>query len=364
MLKTILDSNRISSTYLRKGIPFLIFIVILIIVMPIKIPFSVSVNGKVFPAQEWIIMKGRNGQLITLLKDYKTGLSKSYSVTEFERGDNASFIIKSDIQPGSVIGKSDTIGSIVSNELEVRLSSLRGQLDITKKMLNSSTTGEKKSIIQEAKDNLDYAKKRAEVERKIYSRQEQLFQKGLISEQAYDSSKYTVELSEVSIAIAEAQLNTAITGEKPEQIEFIKSQISAFEKDINVLEKRSSSYNFTSPVDGYVSDIQIGDTLMIISDTSNYIIAMAIPLAEKPYLNLDANVLIISSIDDLEVEATLKRVNNSVQYPLTGPVVNAVACSEESNNHLLTGLLVECRIKCGSLSVFEHARRIMRFKIF
>ena len=46
---------------------------VILFVLPIKIPYSFSAIGRLNVAEEWIILKGRDGQLITMLKDLRTG---------------------------------------------------------------------------------------------------------------------------------------------------------------------------------------------------------------------------------------------------------------------------------------------------
>jgi len=341
-----------------------ILLPVILFVLPIKLPYSFSTIGRLNVAEEWIILKGRDGQLITMLKDLRTGLSKNYSVTEFERGDNAQFTFNPNIKLGMKISKSDIIGSISSNELEIRLTSLRGKLIVTEAFLKQNLSGEKESLIKEAEENLIYLWKKAEVDKKIYLRQEKLFEKNLISEEEYEVYKNTIELNEIEVAIAETQLRSISSGEKSEQINYIKAQITAIKNEITMLEKKADNFIFTSPINGIVKDLQIGDTLLVIADTSEYVLTVQVPLDKYNYITCVPGAIVTIPLQNKIAAATLGIINNSVQYLSSNPVVIGTAIVSESSNEFMPGLLVKCDIECGEIKIAEHIKRIFNSEIF
>ena len=341
-----------------------VLLLVILFVLPIKLPYSFSAIGRLNVAEEWIILKGRDGQLITMLKDLRTGVLKNYSVTEFERGDNARFTFNPNIKVGMTISKSDIIGSISSNELEIRLTSLKGKLLVTEALLNHNLSGEKESLIKEAEENLVYLRKKAELEKKIYFRQEKLFEKNLISEEEYDISKNTIELNLIEVAIAVTQLRSVSTGEKSEQIDFIKSQIIALKNEITVLEKRAANFILTSPINGFVKGVQIGDTLLVIADTSQYVLTVQVPLDKYKYITKVPGAHVTIPFHNKDADATLGSINNSVQYFSSRPVVIATAIVNKTSNNFIPGLLVKCNIECEEIELSEHLKRIFNSEIF
>jgi hypothetical protein len=337
---------------------------VILFVLPIKIPYSFSAIGRLNVAEEWIILKGRDGQLITMLKDLRTGLSKNYSVTEFERGDNARFTFDPNIKVGMTISKSDIIGSIFSNELEIRLTSLRGKLIVAEALLKQNLSGEKESLIKEAEENLVYLRKKAEVDKRIYLRQEKLFEKNLISEEEYEVYKNTSELNSIEIAIAEAQLHSISSGEKSEQINFIKAQITALKSEISMLEKKADNFIFTSPINGFVKSLQVGDTLLVIADSSQYVLTVQVPLEKYNYISCVPGAIVTIPFHNKIAAATLGSINNSVQYLSSKPVVIGTAIVSESSNDFMPGLLVKCDIECGEIEIAEYIKRIFNSEIF
>ncbi|HAB54018.1 MAG: hypothetical protein A2315_10515 [Ignavibacteria bacterium RIFOXYB2_FULL_35_12] len=366
MLNSDLRTGKLPLKTLFKVILVLIAIILLVVyfILPIELPYSFDVPGKVLAAEEWLIIKSSNGQLLTLLRDNRTGISKSYSIAEFERGDNVKFVINTRITMESLISKSDTIGSILSNELELRLVSLKGQLNVAHSLLNQSLTGEKESLIKEAEDNLALAVGKTELDKKIFLRQQKLFEKGFISEEEFDISKNTLELDEISVEATKARLQTVLTGEKKEQIDLIKSQIDALEKESRSLEKKSASYHLISPLNGFIKWIPAGDTLVVISDTSDFVITLPIPLLKKNYVRPDLDVQVFQPISNEQFAATLKRLNNSIEYLFSKPFILASATVVGPKGNLMPGLMVQCTVKCGNISISEHIKRIFSSEIF
>ena len=92
--------------------------VIVVLVVPFKVPYSIKTSGKLMPAKEWILSKGSDGRLIENLFDHQRGVSEKFSVIQFDRGDAVQFKLNDDLASNSTIVAGDTVGSIRSNEIE------------------------------------------------------------------------------------------------------------------------------------------------------------------------------------------------------------------------------------------------------
>ena len=206
--------------------------------------------------------------------------------------------------------------------------------------------------------------KKKELDKRIFQRQKKLHEKELISDEEFEISRTAFELDETAIKVAEAKLQTVISGEKKEQIDLIKSQINALEKEIDVLEKKSAGYNLTSPINGFVRWIPDGDTLLVISDTSDYVISFPVPLPKKNYINSNTAIRVIQPSGKEVITAELKRIDNSIGYLSFKPVVLALAVVKEPQNNLMPGLMVKCKVECESIPISEHIKRIFNSELF
>lgn len=336
---------------------FLIILAVVIYFLPVNLPLNLSARAKILPASEWIVARNDNGQIFTRLFDNRSGLSKNYSVSNFERGDDVRLIFRSDLKINSVVTTKDTIAKLYSNEIERQLTALKGSLEVAKASLKLNQTGDKASLVKMAEEQLAFQKKNAEEQRKILFRQEQLYQKKLISQEEYEISKGTAELNDLQIAIANANLETVRTGEKTEQIDFINSQIKSFENEIAILEKRTADFNIVPAIDGTISKLSIGDTLLIIQNTDDYFLMIPVNLKNQKYISIGEQVSFYSETDQTEFYGKIISINNSVEYLLGEPVIIVTAEIKNDNQPLNTGLITECEIHCGNMSIADHIKR-------
>ena len=334
-----------------------IIAIILFIVLPINLPYSIEVPGKVLPQKEWILSKSNNGMIVTQLVNNKTGLSEDYFVTQFERGDAVKLELNSNRNNFSV-SKNDTIGIIHSNEIDRRLVQLRGKLAETKASLKINLTGNKKSIIKAAEQKLAYEKEKSSEQKKILARLKAMYEKELISLEEYEIAQNESNLNDINIAIAEAQLEAVKTGQKPEQIQLIKSQILSIEDEITTLEGRLSNFVIISPIDGTVNQIVKSDTILFVADTSGYVILMPVNIKEKEYLDRDVTIDLQLPFSNNITEANFLGLDNKVQIFNGTQVILAKAIVDKDKINFLPGMYVQCKLHLGSVSIKERINKI------
>ena len=341
-----------------------VIILCIILSLLIKLPYDVNMPGKIFASSEWIVLKGNNGQLITQLNNRESGVVKNYSVQEFERGDNVSFTTLPIYGLGTEVKTDDTIGYVYSNEIQRQIILLKGQIKIARANLQLNLSGEKESIINEAQENLTYQKRKAEEQRKILARKKALFESNLISQQEYEIAEGTAALNDIEISIAEAQLKSALSGAKNQQVDLIKQKINAYEDEIAVWQNRLSDDKLICPISGLITQMTDGDTLFVISDTSAFVILIPIKLQEKEFIKPDDIIKIELPFGQGYSEAKLKTIGHSVHYVSRTPVVYGTAIINDNANRLMPDMLVKCYIETGSVTVFEHLKRMMNHNIF
>jgi hypothetical protein len=333
---------------------------LIFLLLPIKIPYSIKAPGKILPAKEWIVSKGPDGRLITVLKDNLLGISKNYSVSQFERGDAIQFSLRPGISSGKMINEKDTVATIYSNEIERQFIQLKGELEVAKASLTAYMTGEKQSVVKEEKERLEYMKKQAEEQRKVFKRLETLYQKNLASQEEYEISRGTSELNDINIAIAEAHLQSIETGVKKEQIDFIRSQIQSLQKQIDVLQKRFKDYTLISQISGVATRILSSDTLLVISDTAEFVVLIPVKWEERNNLSANQKVILKTPDSSIKQDATLVRIDKSIHQLNGGQVFLVIALFNSNHIDFLSGLMIQCSIQCEPVRPIEYITRIFR----
>lgn len=333
-------------------------IFVITLLLPIKISYNLFVRGKILPANEWIIYKGSDGRLTSQLINYKTGINQSYDVTLFDRGDAMQFEFNPSLASGTSIEQNDTIAVIYSNENERQIENLKGEIIAAKASLSLNLTGEKEAVIDQEIKNLDYAVKQADEQKKILDRYKALYDKGLVSQEEYEISKGTYDLYLINISISKARLKTVETGAKQEQIEFLKTQINSMQNELAILQKRFTGFTVTAPINGVVSRKTNSDTLMIISDISEFVLLCPVKVKDKKYLQTSANVDIHAHGTKQDVKSFVYEIGNDVQLVNGIQIVTVTSSVEGNSDQLIPSLIVDCFIETGKLSPLEYLERI------
>lgn len=347
----------ISRKPLIVALVFLAFI-ILILILPLKFEYRLKVQGKLLPEKEWIISKGTDGRLTTLLTNYKTGLNQSYDVTLFDRGDAMQFAFDSKLQANASVKKGDTIAVVYSNEIDRQIENLKGQIMSAKSSLYLNLTGEKEAVIDEVKNSLSYAIKQTEEQKKIVDRLKALYERGLTSQEEYEIAKGTYDLFEINILIAKARLQSVETGTKPEQVEFVKSQIIALEKELSVLKKRFEGFTLLSPISGTINRITNSDTLMIISDTTEYILISPIRIQDKKFIKQHQKVDVFLNGKKQKIHAWVSGLDNNTKVIQGVQTVTAISFIQGKTEELIPNLMVDCYIYTGNLPPLDFLQRM------
>lgn len=331
-----------------------------LLVVPIRIPFSVSGYGTIAPASKWVLQKGADGQLIASTYNYVSGVSGGFSVVEFERGETIHFTLNPAVVADGSVSAGDTIGTIRSTEAAERLTELTGQLATARATLAAASVGEKASLVREAEQRLMHARAEAEEHSRQFARLETLFDKGIVSQQEYEIAKGEVALLNIEVAVAESQLQAVSTGDKREQIELIQSRIGALQQEIDILRERLHSFAITSPFTGILSRVRASDTLLVISDTTAYVALMPVRWSAYPYLAQAQDVSI--DLQGLSGSATgkLAVVGKESQFVGGKPVLVAAALVTASSANLVPGMVVRWTASCEPITIHAYVRRFLR----
>lgn len=344
---------------------WIIILVLLIVVLliPLQLPYKITVPGKVLPTKEWLLYKDTEGRLMTSLINHKSGVHESYSVRSFQRGDAIQFSLNPNIFAGASVTTSDTVGIIYSNETEKQLINLKANLQSQTALLDVNESKEKEALISEAKQGVVFAERQFVEQQKIYYRQKGLFDKELISEQEFDLSKGALDLFRINIEIAKERLNNVTTGEKQEQIDLIMTNINGLQEEIGILEQRFSDYIIQSPINGTVNRVFSSDTLLIVSDISEYIVYMPVQWNYKNYVKKDLTVE-FDLQDRSSTFGKILAVENSAELIDQNIVSLTIATYSGKNTNFVPGLLLECSIICDDLTPRQHIFRFMESLLY
>ena len=268
------EPSDVVSRYPLSAIVIAAVVIGVIVGLWVKVPETVDVAGKALPSQEWLLSRNEEGAVLATLRDYRSGYIENYTVFSITRGDAFRFGLESRLKLGDMVSAGDTIVRIFSHELLREASRLAGEIAIARAGLATGLTGEKSPVIREAQRTLALANENADLQNRLFQRQDSLFRKDYISREAFELSRTASQLATLQAAVAEARLQTVETGLKPEQIHLMESQISALEAQIRVLTGQLGAMTLVAPLSGCLLSLPGTDTLCVVEDTTRVVIMM------------------------------------------------------------------------------------------
>ncbi len=339
-------------------------IVLGVIYCPFKFTYIVYATGKVFPTYEWVLGRTYDGRITETIKNNQLGVISSYAGKEFQRGDVFDFYINPEINNKQFVERGETIGIMNSTELMRQINQLKGERDVEKALLKVYSTGQKIQTIKEAETNLTLAKERFSIQDKLISRQAELFKDSLISPQQYDIAKNEYEMSKINLALAEAQIKTLSTGEKPEQIKFIAEKIENLNKQIAVLESRKEALQIKAPFSGLLQRKKGGltsvEVLANVVDTSSYIIVTPVRIKEFKNLALGQKCVLKLFNTDCEMEGTVCHIDNAIQIIGGKQAIYVTAKIDKKCPGVYPGIFAQTNLHCGQHTIIEYSKLLFQ----
>ena len=291
------------------------------------------------------------------MQNHEVGSIETYSATQFERGDPIHFRANELLIPGAAVSVGDTVGWISSSDIRSQLVQLTGDLKTQKALLRMAKTGEKQPIIEEAQERVKHAREKFEEQVLIVNRKKNLFETKFIPYQDYEISQKTLELYEINIDIAEAQLQSLQTGAKREEIDMIFSRIDVLEKRIDVVNDRLEDYTIKSPISGVVLDGSFDGILIKIGDISRNVVIIPIPLKMKKHISFQQDVEVKMFGSKKNHHARIVKLGNAVQIMNGEQYFIATSLLESSGENILAGTISRCSIICEPVTLSEYFTR-------
>lgn len=337
----------------------LVLAVALLLILPVRVSHSISVPGKVYPAQEWTLLRDASGALGAVLRDHSRGTVESYSVSQFVRGDAVRVTFDQALVPAAEIAAGDTIASIYSNETERQISELSGDLASMISMLDVYSSGEKESIVQQAQAQVHRARELVQQQQITVDRLRILRSNDHASEQELHLAETQLGVYKSELEIALAELATVQSGAKPEQLNLTRTQADALRNEIASLQDRLNMYTLTSPISGMTVRSFGPDTLLTIKSNTQYVVVMPVPWSRYEIVERGQAVEVVMPKSRETALSTVSQFGDAVHTVNGQPVVMATAFVSDDSHNLIPGAIVSCSIRTGKVSLLEYVRRVL-----
>lgn len=339
------------------GVGLLAVILLVVLFLPIRLPYAVTAPGQVLPAREWLLVRDAAGRITSVLIDHTLGSTQEYSIAQFERQDAMRFALNERLRFAETVAAGDTLGAVFSSQTERQLARLQGELLTEEAKLRFFTTGEKASVIEEAEQRVQQALARVEAQQRIVDRLRTLAASGAAAAEDLEVAESQLVVYETDVEIARAALQTARTGAKPEQINLIEAGIEALQSEISALERRVDDYFMVSPISGVVLRPGSQDTMLVVADLSELVVVMPVLWSEHRLIE-DGQPVEVAGQGFETLEARVYRVDRYARMVDGRQVVFTTALVDDPDvEAVLPGALAQCRIGVGRFTPWELVTR-------
>ncbi|MDG5800513.1 hypothetical protein QA597_09100 [Marinilabiliaceae bacterium ANBcel2] len=334
------------------------------VLLYISVPYTVSGNGVVLPAAEWSLTRNDGGAVVSSLRSNVSNSIKSYSSTEFQRGDHLSFTFNGKIDKNEKVRAGDTIGHFDSHLEQYKLMELKREKAELKRQRNVLITGDTPHRIEAAKEALELARLQLETEERQFERSEQLYSEDVISDRDFEMAQNSFQTKKRDVLIAEANYREALSGSKKEEVDLIDTAIDAVDKQINSVKERLDAFVVTSPLTGtFIEDLAFeqGGLIAGVASIDSMVLMMPVEVGEIQFLNEGMTVDVAHSLfKGAPVSGRVINIDKSVQTLDQRQTVFVTALLENHNDIVLSNLKVRATISCGEITIVEYLKRLTR----
>jgi HlyD family secretion protein len=159
------------------------------------------------------------------------------------------------VEEGTHVKAGDTLVRIHSSVVEAKLAQAEAMEGVAKATNRKVDAGTRPQIISAAHDVWQQAIAAAEITRKTYERMENLFAKGVISEQKRDEAKAAYEAAKSGQEAAKSQYELALAGAQSEDKDAAKAMVNAAKGSINEVDAVLEDQYLVAPCDGVITVI-------------------------------------------------------------------------------------------------------------
>lgn len=156
-------------------------------------------------------------------------------------------------EEGQEVKAGDTLVHIHSSLADARLAQAQAMENVASAANRKVDSGTRSQIIASAKDVWNQAKAASGIARKTYDRMENLFAKGVISEQKRDEAKAAFEAAQAGEAAAKSQYELAVAGPQSEDRQAAAAMVNAAKGGVSEVDALLEDQYLTAPCDGRIT---------------------------------------------------------------------------------------------------------------
>lgn len=159
------------------------------------------------------------------------------------------------VEEGTKVKAGDTLVRIHSSLVDARMEQAKAMEDVAAAANKKVDAGTRSQIIEGAKDLWRQAQAATGIAKKTYTRMENLFAKGVVSEQKRDEAKAAYDAAAAGEAAAKSQYELAMAGAQKEDKEASSAMVTAAKSSVSEVNAVLEDQYLLAPCDGEITVI-------------------------------------------------------------------------------------------------------------
>ena len=164
-------------------------------------------------------------------------------------------VVKLMVHEGDTVHAGDTLVYIHSSVAEAKLMQAEAMQNAAAAQNRKAVAGTRKQIIEGAADLVAQATAAREITEKTYQRMENLFEKGVISEQKRDEARAAYEAAIAAEKAASSQHELAVAGAQSEDKQSAQAMVTAARGSVREVESVLEDQYLIAPCDGVIDQV-------------------------------------------------------------------------------------------------------------
>lgn len=164
-------------------------------------------------------------------------------------------VVKLYVHEGDLVKAGDTLVHIHSSLADAKLMQAEGMETVARTQNQKVDAGTRKQIIQAARDIVSQAEAAVGITQKTYTRMENLFKDGVVSEQKRDEAKAAYDAAVAAHRAAQSQLDLAISGAQKEDKESAAAMVDVAKGGVAEVQSLLEDQYLIAPCDGQIDQV-------------------------------------------------------------------------------------------------------------
>lgn len=164
-------------------------------------------------------------------------------------------VVKLYVHEGDLVKAGDTLVHIHSSLADAKLMQAEGMETVARTQNQKIDAGTRKQIILAARDMVSQAEAAVGITQKTYTRMENLFKDGVVSEQKRDEAKAAYDAAVAAHRAAQSQLDLAISGAQKEDKESAAAMVDVAKGGVAEVQSLLEDQYLIAPCDGQIDQV-------------------------------------------------------------------------------------------------------------